>query len=167
MKIKTAMTIVLVAIAVAFLAFYGATSNHDDLYASESEYPTVSTRALMDSMYSSIEEMYADADVVAEIKIIDQSVEMVRETAAQTVSKAAITELYKGDRALQEMVIAEVGGPVDYGKVAINKPSTGQHQAKIVEQTVVGSPVMKKGNAYLVFLRKNQKSDTYSPLGGV
>lgn len=90
MKIKTEMTIVLVAIAVAFLAFYGATSNHDDLYASESEYPTVSTRALMDSMYSSIEEMYADADVVAEIKIIDQSVEMVRETAAQTVSKAAI-----------------------------------------------------------------------------
>ncbi|USG65892.1 hypothetical protein NDK47_00605 [Brevibacillus ruminantium] len=167
MKRKNIKLIYPFLLVVGLFVIYGETARQDDLFSSETEYPIVSGRPFLAVAYSSIDEMYRDADVVAEIEIIDQEVEMLDGTIAQTISEAKIQALYKGDPELETIVIAEVGGPVDYTKISIDKPSTGRHKPEIVEQTVEGSPVMKVNNSYMVFLRHNQKSDTYSPMGSV
>lgn len=146
--------------------------NHEVLYSKETNLPIVSSDALFHKTYQNLDEMYYDAEIVAEIKVKDQQVFVGEEWTVETLSDIDIIELYKGNLDITNLKIAEIGGPIDLteekAKYA-DKPGDGKEgsSTNIVESTLEGVPVIKKGNYYIVFLKKNYGSETYSPLGSI
>jgi len=129
------------------------------IYSKETDLPLVASDGLFKTLYSDLKQMYSVAYIVAEIKVSDQNVLQTGESHSDTISNVEVINMYKGDKNLTNLLIAESGGPVDmtgfYEKYK-DKPGDNvkRENPPIVESTVEGVPVMKKGNSYIVFLNK-------------
>ncbi|PWK06244.1 hypothetical protein [Tumebacillus permanentifrigoris] len=124
----------------------------------EGTYPIIGTHGMIESM-SSAEEIFKYAEIIAEVKVLDQETIPVAIGEVSTRSSVNVIKTLKGDAAITSMQITEFGGLLDLSTIPnMDKPGDGkQHQPNtgIVESAFEGSPVMKKNQLYLVFLRKN------------
>jgi hypothetical protein len=130
------------------------------IYSKETDLPVVSSEGLFVTKFNNLETMYSAADIVAEIKVNDQNVTPLQEWNVYTTSNVEVIKTYKGDSTIKNLLIAETGGPVDmtgFKEKYKNKPGAEiqKDNPTIVESTLEGVPVMKKGNSYLVFLQKS------------
>ncbi|TCP54635.1 hypothetical protein EV586_104256 [Tumebacillus sp. BK434] len=140
-------------------------------FVKETQYPIAAGSASMET-FDTLESMYERAVIVAEVKIKDQETIYTSENppSVLTWSEADIKTLYKGDTSLKTVKISETGGVIDMSKSKGNEMrSDGKPRASepFVESTIEGSPVMKKGNRYIVFLKDGYPGDPYTIVGTV
>ncbi|ASS75201.1 hypothetical protein CIG75_09545 [Tumebacillus algifaecis] len=140
-------------------------------FVKESEYLTTANQASMET-YGTLAEMNDRAVMIAEVQIIDQQIENILEAPPLPVtwSVAEVREVYKGDNTTKSIVIGEIGGMVDRAtSKTIEKESNGIpiNSENVYEYTIQGSPVMKKGNTYIVLLEQGTKENTYAIVGTV
>ncbi|ASS74809.1 hypothetical protein CIG75_07335 [Tumebacillus algifaecis] len=140
-------------------------------FVKESEYPITVGNASMQT-YDTLESMYNRAVIVAEIKVQNQETIYTSENppSVLTCSNAVIKQIFKGDKSLKTVKISETGGVVDMSKSKGNEMRSDGKPLKsepFVESTIEGSPVMKKGNTYLVFLKESAPGDPYTIVGSV
>ncbi|PWK07882.1 hypothetical protein [Tumebacillus permanentifrigoris] len=169
MKLTTKWSIAgmfLVVGAAAYL-FVGLTSRNSSavpVAIDETTDPAVVTHASYEKLYSSVVELYQNSDLVAEVKVQDQET-ILGDTAAsvQTLSHVLVKQVYKGDVNLKTVPITESGGISDFSKLKGNEVRSSGHEkpAGIEEVTREGSPVIKPGYSYIVFLK-----DTKDPKWG-
>lgn len=151
------------------------TQNSELIFSKETDLPIVSAEGLFSETFNTVEGLFEAAEIVAEVKILDQQVYERESFTVETLSKIEVIKLYKGDSKITNLNVAEIGGPINLtkeqvaniGKPGSGKESTANLEKKMVESTLEGVPVMKKGNEYIVFLKKNYGSETYSPVGSV
>lgn len=140
-----------------------------DLYSKETDDPLVSSEAVVIGLQSNVKEMYAASDIVAEVIVKSQQVLPISDLSVQTLSNVTIVKAFKNVPNVTSVTVAEVGGPYDLSKVPEKykqKPgSSDQRTSGIVEQTLEGSPTMKNGNTYVVFLKKVKDKDLYNLTG--
>lgn len=140
-----------------------------DLYSKETDYPLASSEAVVIRIQSNLSEMYASSDIVAEVIVKSQQVLPISDLSVQTLSDVTIVKSFKNVPNVTSVTVAEVGGPYDLSKVPEKykqKPgSPDQRTSGIVEQTLEGSPTMKNGNTYVVFLKKGKNKDLYNLTG--
>ncbi|MGZ4135004.1 MAG: hypothetical protein ACXVPC_07570, partial [Tumebacillaceae bacterium] len=124
----------------------------------EGTYPIVSSHGMFIQV-GSLAELYQKADIIAEIQVVDQDIVPIDDLGlVSTRSTVDVKKTFKGDSALTSLRITESGGLVDLSKLPkLDKPGKGHEPANpgIVDTAVEGSPVMKKGQTYLVFISKN------------
>jgi hypothetical protein len=130
------------------------------IFSKETDLPVVSSEGLFITKFDDLKTMYSAADIVAEIKVKDQNVVPQEEWDAYTTSNVEVIKTYKGDTTITNLLIVETGGPVDmtgFKEKYKDKPGDGiqRDNPNVVESTLEGVPVMKKGNSYLVFLQKS------------
>ncbi|HBI03649.1 MAG TPA: hypothetical protein DDY49_06435 [Paenibacillaceae bacterium] len=170
MKLINKKIILLSGISLSTLIFCGYVLFDRKIpYSAETNYPIMYSSASFAKTYDNLEGMYKEAVIVAEVNVQEQRVKQ-DDSSAQTHSDVIITKLYKGEKNIKELTIAEIGGPLDLSKTSqLDKPGKGKepYQGRIVEDTLEGSPTIKKGNKYIVFLRKNIDSNLYTILGSV
>ena len=170
MKLINKKIIILTGISLSIFIFCGyVLSDRKIPYSQETNYPIMYSSASFAKTYDNLEELYKEAVIVAEVKVKEQRINQ-DDSSAQTYSDVIITKLYKGEKNIKELTIVEIGGPLDLSKIPqLDKPGKGEepYQGRIVEDTLEGSPTMKKGNKYVVFLRKNTDSNLYTILGSV
>jgi hypothetical protein len=151
------------------------TKNSELIFSKETDFPIVSSEGLFSKTFNTVEGMFEDAEIVAEVKVLDQQVYERESFTVETLSNVEVIKLYKGDSQLTTVNVAEIGGPIDLAKEQLayrGKPGSGEEptvnvEREMAESTLEGVPVIKKGNQYIVFLTKNYGSETYSPTGSV
>ncbi|PWK13961.1 hypothetical protein [Tumebacillus permanentifrigoris] len=124
----------------------------------ESEYPIIGSHGSF-WVYTNLGELYQNADIVAEINVVDQETVPIDIGDVSTCSQVSVVQVYKGDSVPSTLLVTEVGGVQDLSKLPkLDKPGSGQEPKNpqgMIEDTLEGSPVMKPGNSYVVFLTKN------------
>ena len=140
-------------------------------FVKETDYPIVAGHASM-AVYSNLEELRDNAVLIAEVKIKDQKTVYLSENppSVETWSEVDIKEVYKGDSNLKKTTITEFGGVIDMSKSKGNEMRSDGAPIKsepFIEDAVEGSPVMKKGNSYVVFLKEGYEKGTYTIVGTV
>ncbi|MDF2606741.1 MAG: hypothetical protein K0S34_936 [Bacillales bacterium] len=116
------------------------------VFSKETDHKIVSTTGLFDKLFDNMNSMFVASDIVAEVEVNEQDVRQTEAFDAETRSKVIIVKLFRGDPYLEEALVVEIGGPVNKSKG--ESPTT-------IESALEGVPVMKKGNSYIVFLRKS------------
>lgn len=157
---KKIVTMSLCAVTVAvssYVAFDSLSSMAAPQYINEAQqqYPVANSHSTYDRLFGSVDELYENSDLVAEIKIKEQeTVQDVSPSTVQTRSFAEVKQVLKGDVDLREIIITESGGLADMSNVKGNEMRSSGREKKQDKVEIVpdGSPVMKKGNTYLVFL---------------
>lgn len=143
----------------------------DLLTIPDNKYPIVENHGTF-WRFANIDELYQNAEIVAEIQVLDQETIPADVGAVSTRSKVAVQQVFKGQAVPSTLTITEVGGVLDQSKLPkMDKPGAGmepKNAPKIVETALEGSPVMKSGNTYLVFLLQNPNSKWgYNIVGSV
>lgn len=128
----------------------------------ESDYQMVAGIVDFAKIYRSTSEMYQDAEIVAKVKVRDSQVKSMDESQPPmmyTFSTVDVETVYKGDPNLHTLLISERGGPYKATKPKVITQ----------EQTTDGSPAMKQGHEYIVFLHPgtNMKKWGYTIVGVV
>lgn len=142
------------------------------LYSPESSYSIYSSSASFSKMYSSTEDLYKDADLVAKVEVKNHRFEQ-NGSMVSTYSDVQLLKVYKGDFALKMVKVYEIGGLLNTAQLNLpqkdGEPVTQNGSAKqeVVENTLEGSPTMRSGNHYIVFLKKNSGQEFYNIVGSV
>ncbi|PWK12829.1 hypothetical protein [Tumebacillus permanentifrigoris] len=138
-------------------------------YSQETSLPTTESSASIGKLYHNDKEMFKEADIVALVKVNEQEVVSHSDSLVTTKSQVSIEQAFKG-KGPSGLLISELGGPVDFSKIPdIGKSSDGKpKQTGVMETTIEGSTVMKKGHSYFVFLKQNPDAQWgYNILGSV
>lgn len=144
---------------------------HDLLTIPDNKYPIVENHGIF-WRFANVDELYQNAEIVAEIQVLDQETVPVDVGSVSTRSKVAVKQIFKGQSVPSTLTITEVGGVLDQSKLPkMDKPGAGmepKNAPTIVETALEGSPVMKSGNTYFVFLVQNPNSKWgYNIVGSV
>lgn len=140
-------------------------------FVKENQFPITIGHGSFDK-YQDVESMNEESVLVAEVQIKDQKTVYLRENPplVETWSEAEIKQVFKGDESLKSVTIAELGGVMDMSKSKGNEKRSGGTPVKMepfLEDAVEGSPVMKKGNTYMVFLIHGAPKDVYVVTGTI
>ena len=143
----------------------------DLLTIPDNKYPIVGSHGVF-WRFANIDELYENAEIVAEIQVLDQETVPVDVGAVSTRSQVEIKQVFKGEGVPQTLTVTEVGGVMDLSKLPkMDKPGSGlepQNAQGFVETALESSPVMKSGNSYYVFLVQNPNSKWgYNIVGSV
>lgn len=113
--------------------------------------------------YSNINDLYHASDIVAKVRVKDQeNIQYKEGFFASTRSNVEVLKTYKGD-SLSTLTISETGGLVDTSKTNIVKDGIGKiGNGEFWEVAIEGSPVMRTGNVYIVFLKKFPGYENYN-----
>jgi hypothetical protein len=124
----------------------------------EGTYPIISSHGMF-IQYSTLTDVIKTAILIAEVKVIDQDIVSIDDAAdVATRSNVEVIKTFKGDPTLTSLRITESGGLVDLSKLPkVDKPGKGHEPANlgIVDTALEGSPVMKKNQTYIVFVKQN------------
>lgn len=154
-------------IGIALTVFIFNPWKSTSFYSPESPYPIVDTSSCVARMYTSVAELYNASDVVAEVVVNDHHFEQ-KGFIVHTYSHVGILELFKGDPRVKELKISEFGGQVNTNQLQVE--TYGYKQAAkqgIVEDTLEGSPTIRTGNQYILFLMKVPGQDYYDIVGNI
>lgn len=139
--------------AVSYISFDSAATHF--VIESQQQDPIANTHSTYDRLFKNVDELYENSDLIAEILIKEQeSTQDNSPATVQTRSFSVVKQVLKGNSDLKEIIITESGGLADMSNVKGNEMrSSGREQKQDkVELVPDGSPVMKKGNTYFVFL---------------
>jgi len=168
--IGIAVLAVIFVVGLAMLLNMKTGDNSVYVYSPESEYEIKSTAASFNKNYASLKELYKEADLVAKVKVENHRFQE-KEDLVYTISQLQLLKVYKGDSRIKSVQVYEMGGQVDTSKMNLpekdfdqEKKNTASH---IVESALEGSPTMRSGNQYLVFLKKYPGQDYYNIVGSV
>ncbi|HBI04394.1 MAG TPA: hypothetical protein DDY49_10260 [Paenibacillaceae bacterium] len=169
-KMKWLVSLLLICGVGACVLIYNSLGSAAYVYSPESEYDVNYSAASFSKNYDSIEELYQEADLVARVKVTNHNFQQ-EGGLVHTVSNAQLLKVYKGDSRLKTVKVYEVGGQVDPAKLNLPEKEFDQGNKttsqKIVEDTLEGSPTMRSGNHYVVFLKKYPGQDFYNVVGSV
>lgn len=143
-------------------------SNYE--YVKESDHPIAFGSGSMQT-YGSLQSLNENSVLVAEVKIIDQDTVYISQNppSVETWSEAEIKQVFKGTESRETVTIIEFGGVIDQSKSTGNEMRSDGAPRKteaIIESALEGSPVMKMGNTYIVFLKRSG-TDKYSITGSI
>lgn len=163
---------VIVCVAYAIYHIYGKGMPVTYSYSPESNYPVVSSAASFNKTFTDVKEMYNEADLVAKVEVVNHRFEQWENTGmVSTYSDIKIKKIYKGDQSLKTARVGEMGGLIDTGKVKLPQkdgvPANSESNQGMVESTLEGSPTMRAGGEYIVFLTKYPGQDLYNIVGSV
>lgn len=144
----------------------------DVTFSKETDYPIAEASGVFYKLFSDLKDLYQDSQIVAEVVVKDQKIVPVSDTSVSTLSEVTVSKVFKGDQNITSLVISEFGGPVDLSTVREkykDKPGDGKVMGNpgIVEQALEGSPPMKTGNTYIVFVKKNDQTGNYHITGSI
>jgi hypothetical protein len=169
-KIKWIVALLAICIVGGSQFLYKSAGNAAYVYSPESEYDVNYSAASFSKSYASVEELYKEADLVARVKVTNHNFQQ-EGGLVHTVSQVQLLKVYKGDASLKTVKVYEMGGQVDPTKLNLPEKEfdQGQERAaqKIVEDTLEGSPTMRSGNHYILFLKKFPGQDFYNVVGSV
>lgn len=136
-------------------------------YSPESPYPVVKTTGCVAQMFPSVKGLYDEADLVAKVEVKEHQFQQ-KGITVHTLSHVTVSKLFKGDPKVHQMTISEFGGLVDTSKEAVIRFGYKETKIKgLIEDTLEGSPTMRKGNQYIVFLKKDPDQDFYTIVGNI
>lgn len=134
-------------------------------YSPESPYPVVNTTGCVARMFPSVKGLYDEADLVAKVEVKDTHFQS-KGVVIHTLSNVTVSQLFKGDSKVNQMKVSELGGLVDTSKEEYVRFNEIKNKG-IIEDTLEGSPTMRKGNQYIVFLKKVPGEEYYNIVGNI
>ncbi len=162
MKTKLLLSLAVAASFVGIMTVGGGNTVAEVPYVTENTQTLFVTHGTYDRLFENVDDMYQAADLVAEVKIKDQEAVIESDPSfVQTRSAAEIKRVLKGNAALKNITITESGGVTDLSGVKGNEKRAsekGKGNQGLVEIAREGSPVMKAGNTYIVFLTDTKDS---------
>lgn len=169
-KMISLLSFLLICVVGVFVLVYDFPKTTAYVYSPESEYEVNYSAASFRENYDSVEELFEAADLVARVKVKNHNFQQ-EGGLIHTASNVQLLKVYKGDSAIKTVNVYEMGGQVDPAKLNLPEKEFDQGNKntsqKIVEDTLEGSPTMRSGNHYIVFLKKFPGKDFYNVVGSV
>lgn len=176
MKRKKKLIIVAVVtfVMMGFCLFYRPFSQTTPayVYSPESQYPVFPSSASFHKLYNNGKELYKEADLVAKVEVKNHRFEQ-QGSLVSTYTDVQLLKVYKGDSKLQMVKVCEFGGLLNTQELNLPQKEgeppaeNGSGKQGMVESTLEGSPTMRSGNQYIVFLKKDPDQGFYTIVGSV